>query len=119
MTRLTWAGKTLIQQVGDVRPDATTETGEPDGLGVIREITFDRATGKWLKPFVDTDPRITSAVLGRTGGLVLTFQPGPIADQRDPFPIPAIVDDALIEVASEKDDESADDVATGKQTEKS
>jgi hypothetical protein len=92
--RLPHAGKTLIRQVGEFRPDAESNTGEPDGLGVIREITFDRETGKLIQPLIKDDPRIASAVLGRKGGLVVTFVSGIAADDRSACDIPAVLDDA-------------------------
>lgn len=99
--RLPHAAKTLIAEAAQLRPEAETTTGEPDGLGVIREVTFDRTTGKLIQPLIKDDPRIVSAVLGRKGGLVVTFVAGIAADDRTSFGLPSMLDDATEQAIAE------------------
>jgi hypothetical protein len=92
MSRIPWAAETLVEEVEDIRPEAVVEnTGEPDGFDVIREITFDPETSRWLEPLLATgdDPRIASAVTSKDS-LVVTFISDPMADDRTPFYLEAV-----------------------------
>jgi hypothetical protein len=90
MPRLPYAALTLIEQVRVERPKAKVEhADEPDGLGVVRSIKFDKRTSDWLAPLLESihDPRIQSTKVTEAGYLYVTFIPQPQADQRTRFPL--------------------------------
>lgn len=92
MARLTYGAKTLISQVEHHKPRSkASEVGDPDGLGVVRTIKFDKATSKWLAPLLDEieDPRIETMHVTEAGHLHVTFVSTPKADSRLPFPLDA------------------------------
>jgi hypothetical protein len=100
--------RTLISQVTDHRPDAEYEFGEPDGLGRVREVTFDKDTSKWLQPILQAanDPRIGSLDTNGAKGkqkLTVTLVADVRADRAHPFPV-----DEADEVLSEEPEESAE-----------
>lgn len=98
MGRITWGAETLIDQVRALRKNVEVEYGDPDGLEVARSVRFDKDTSKWLEPLlsVQLDPRIESLDLTASGYLHVNFQPTPVADGREPFPL-ADVDRVLNE----------------------
>lgn len=103
MSRITWGAQTLIDQVNALGYDATVERGEPDGLDVIRTITFtDARTASWLYPLltVELDSRIASALHDTVADtLAVTFVSYATADSRDPFPLPEV--DAVLNAPAE------------------
>lgn len=99
MPRTTLASRTLIRQVrealnrkSDSKAGAETAvpTGEPDGLGVYREYTFDKVASKGLADRLNAanDPRIAS-VEEKGGQVVVTFTPSTEADDRADFNLDA------------------------------
>ena len=87
--RVPYAAQQLIEQVQERHKRATAErVGEPDGLGVIRTVEFDKTSSKFLAkvlPHLD-DPRIVG--FDEKGGKVqVMFASNTSADQRDPFPL--------------------------------
>lgn len=107
--RLAYGLRTLVEQVGTLRPDATFDYGDPDGLSVIREVTIDRTTGKWLEPLVKDDRRVVSTELGRRGGLTIQFTTHHSADNADPFAIPEVVDEATEQAIAELNETNEQD----------
>lgn len=96
MPRIPHAAKTLIRQAVERKPQTkATREGEPDGLGVHRTISFNKATSKWLEPLLAEldDPRITGYEV-EGGILSVTFSTGIDADDASEFPL-----DAAAEVA--------------------
>lgn len=88
--RLPYAAHQLIEQVQDRRKKAKAEyVSDPDGLGVVRTIKFDKATSKWLAPILEAldDDRIREAEVTEAGYLHVTFVPTPNADDRRAFPL--------------------------------
>lgn len=113
--RLTYAAEQLISQVRESRPDAEVTEGEPDGFGVVREITFDKATSKWLWPLLEpnVDGRIAEAHYEARKGLRLVFQSrSQVADDRTPFELPAppieVPDTAVTEESGDEADEQGE-----------
>lgn len=106
MSRLTYAARTLMRQIGDKR-NYDVKFGEPDGLGVVRDIRFDKRTSKWLAPLLEAieDPRIAEANVTEAGYLHVTFVAGPQADDRRKFPL----DDAATVRSSQEDHRSEED----------
>lgn len=103
MSRLTYAAQQLVSQL----PDAEVTLGEPDGLDVVREITVDRSTGKWLAPLLVElqDRRIVSSEMGNRGGLKIVFHSeSRVADDRSPFPL-----EAAGVIAEQRSDEGSDE----------
>ena len=98
MTYIVPAVQALQEEVASLRPKGkVTPSGEPDGLGYIRSLTFDSATGKWITPLLDllNDERIES--VEEVGNkVVVTFVADPRADHADQFGLAAI-DDVLAE----------------------
>jgi len=91
MSRIPYAAQQLIDQVAALKPGAeVTQSGDPDGLDVVREITFDGKTGDWLYPLLTAagngmvDERF-AVLLHDSKGLQITFQAGTVADNADPF----------------------------------
>lgn len=92
MPRLTYAAQTLIEQVRAEKPKAKVENAsEPDGLGVVRTIKFDKRTSAWLAPLLEVidDERISGIQVTDAGYLHVTFIARPQADQRARFPLAA------------------------------
>ena len=90
MSRLPYAAHTLIEQVKAEKKRAKVEeVGEPDGFRVVRTIKFDKQTSKWLAPLLEVidDDRIEAWGLTDADYLHITFSSGPIADQREQFPL--------------------------------
>jgi hypothetical protein len=88
--RETYAARTLADEVRRLRPKAKIRPhGDPDGLGVVRSLLFDKTTGKWLAPILRViDDRRIGAVATVATGLVVTFSPNSVvSDTRDPFRI--------------------------------
>ena len=82
------AAKVLIRQVLSARPKARIDAhGEPDGLGVVRALRFDKRTSAWLAPLLEElgDPRFTSVNVSGAGYLHVTFVSDRHADDRTPF----------------------------------
>jgi hypothetical protein len=80
----------FVAQVKNLRPDAKVQYGEPDGIGFVREVSFDAQTGKVLKPILEVgiDPRIARFKIGgRERRMTVTVVSDTRADYRDPFPI--------------------------------
>lgn len=92
MARLVKAAALLAAQVQAQRKRAKwSEAGEPDGLGVVRMIRFDKATSKWLEPLLEeiADERIEWFAPTEAGYLYVKFVATPVADRHDPFPLEA------------------------------
>lgn len=92
MPRLPHGAVTFTEQVQALRKSAKFERGEPDGLGVVRSLTFDKATSKWLEPILDhlDDDRIVGYGTGSKGLLTVLFsEKSNVADQRDDYPLEA------------------------------
>ena len=97
--RLPYGAETFIGQVQALRKSAKFEQGDPDGFDVVRSITFDKATSKWLEPILDQldDDRIVDYSTNKEQLTVEFSEESFIADQRDPYPLEAaeeIADDA-------------------------
>jgi hypothetical protein len=90
VSRETYAAKQLTQQVRERFPDADATAGEPDGIGVRREVTYDKETSDWLAPLLDAivplDQRIDDYVVNNDE-LTVTFTTSNAADDRTPFPL--------------------------------
>lgn len=111
MSRTPHAAKELTAQVRDHlgrKPDskAGRETsaphGDPDGLGVVRSLKFDKVASKFLSkvlPHLD-DPRITGYE-EKSGVVTVHFSPRALADDREPF--------NLVDAETVADDEKADE----------
>jgi hypothetical protein len=97
MARIPHSAKTLIAQVQarynrkpDSRAGTTTGTpvGDPDGLGVVRKVRFDKTSSQWLKdilPVMD-DSRIVDFAVD-DGRVVVEFSHRVDADRREKFPL--------------------------------
>lgn len=88
MTDYPPAARRLIAQVVEHKPDAeVTPSGDADGYGVTRAVTFDAKTSKWLRPILEAcdDERIAE-VNGKTKATV-TFVGDVRADNGHPFEI--------------------------------
>ena len=105
------AAKQLVREVQAVSADAEYEvTGEPDGFGVHREITFDPGTTKWLTDVlkVSEDPRISNLQVrskAKKKRLAVCFVGSTLADFTGSF---AISD--ILSVFDEPDEPSSDDL---------
>jgi hypothetical protein len=96
-TRLPRAASTLMSQVSARKPRTTVEPhGDPDGLGVVRSIIFNKATGTWLTPILEAiaDPRIQSVETQDGGRVVVTFVHTIYADRTAEFPLDSV--DAIL-----------------------
>jgi hypothetical protein len=92
MARLPYAAKQLIKQASEAKPATKAKpVDEPDGLGVHRTVSFNKATSTWLKPLLEEidDPRIASLEVDKGGLLEVTFVTTIAADDRTPFPLEA------------------------------
>lgn len=89
MPRLPYGAATFIEQVNELRKSAKHERGEPDGLGVIRSITFDKATSKWLGDALDyiDDERIVDVTTAKDQTTVHFSTESAVADQRERYPL--------------------------------
>jgi hypothetical protein len=108
MPRLTYAAKQLIKQVTAARDEVEVTNGDPDGLGVIREIKFDKSTSRWLwsKMKDRLDPRIASGQ-NKGGVLTLVFRTGPTADDKTPFDL-GVTQTVTVEPDEKPEDEPAE-----------
>lgn len=94
MSQLVPAARQLITQVQHFKPNAKAKSvGDPDGIGVLRSISFDKATSKWLTPILEViaDERIASIDTTNTG-TVVTFVADTRSDHRTEFPLGAVFD---------------------------
>ena len=96
MSRIVPAGYQLMSEVEMDHPKMKVTYGKPDGLGVIREFTFDAATSKWLVPILDVlhDPRIKSVEIHGRSRATVRFVASHWADHKEPFLLGRI-DEAL------------------------
>lgn len=88
MSRLPYAAKQLISQVAAHNQEAEVTEGAPDGFGVVRTVSFDKKTSRWLWPLLKNqlDPRLANAQ-NKRGQVTLTFQSSsPLADDRSTWP---------------------------------
>lgn len=88
MTRTAYAARTLLRQIGD-RRNYDVKFGDPDGLGVVRGLRFDKRTSKWLAPLLDemNDDRIEEVYVTEAGYLHVNFVADRKADDRRKFPL--------------------------------
>lgn len=89
MPRLPYGAETFIEQVLELRKSAKYERGEPDGFDVIRSITFDKPTTKFLGDalnYID-DERIVDAHVSKEQLTIHFSDESAIADLRDPYPL--------------------------------
>lgn len=102
MSRIAYALSTLIRQVEAERKNAEYDLGEPDGLGVIRDVKFDKSTSKWLKPLIDVarDSRIAD-VSSASGRVTVTVVGSIRADTRDEFLLSEV--DAVLNPVDEEE----------------
>lgn len=102
MTRIAYALSTLIRQVETEKKNVEYDLGDPDGLGVVRDATFDKSTSKWLKPVIDVarDARIAD-VSQHSGKVKVTVVPDIRADLRDEFLLSKV--DAILNPEDERD----------------
>lgn len=87
MARLPHAAKVLNAQVVERKKQAKmVAASEPDGLGVVRTVSFNKATAKWLHPLLEVmgDPRIETTEV-TADGLAVTFVASRLADDKGPF----------------------------------
>lgn len=108
-TRVTYAAKTLAQQILEHWPDAiVTNGGEPDGLGVLRQLEVARPEAEEimavLLPIAEHDSRLRTLELPVDGSLIITFSSATVADRRDRFPIREVL---KVQKASEADETGA------------
>lgn len=101
------AAKQLIAQVDTYaeHDNFYRVTGERDGYGRHREVTFDAATAKWLTMVLRAfdDDRISQ--IDDTGdGLVVTFVSDVRADSNQPYPFDEVL--AVFDEDEEGTDES-------------
>ena len=96
MNRIVPAGYQLMSEVEELKPKVKVKYGDPDGLGVIREMTFDATTSKWLVPILKVlgDPRIRSVEVDGRHRATVRFQAKSVADWKNPFLL-ARIDEAL------------------------
>lgn len=89
MARIVPAAVQLITQLEDSGRKFKTTQGDPDGLGVVRAITFDATTSRWLTPILDAigDQRIRSITHNGRHRATVTFVPDYRADFKTPFPL--------------------------------
>lgn len=89
MPRLPYGAETFVEQVTGLRKSAKYERGEPDGFDVVRSITFDKATSKWLTPILDyiDDERIVDTTTEKDLLTVHFSDESAVADQRDTYPL--------------------------------
>lgn len=94
MIRQPYAAVVLQRQIQEVFRSAKPEAiGEIDGFGVRRSLgVTGRAVAKRVYEVLEIidDPRIADLDL-RERGLIITFVPGPAADDRREFPLAAVV----------------------------
>lgn len=89
MTAYPPAARTLIAQVRERHPDAEIHpSGDADGYGVTRSITFDAKTSKWLTPILEAcdDERI-DALDHKAKKVTVVFVGDIRADYADEFEI--------------------------------
>jgi len=93
----------LVQQATDYEGVTYEVTGEPDGFGVHREVTFDKETSKWLAPVLQAieDDRI-ERMEDRRGKLAVIFVPDARADFDHEYPIDEVI--AVFEEGDEEDE---------------
>jgi hypothetical protein len=91
-TRLVPAAAQLIAEIGDTGRRYKVSSGDPDGLGFIREVTFDPRTSKWLIPILDAcdDERIMYSEYNNKGRATIVFVRDTRADFKHPFGIAAV-----------------------------
>ncbi len=96
MPRIVPAAYQLMSEVEEQKPKFKVTYGEPDGLGVIRSVTFDATTSKWLVPILDVlrDTRIKSVKVNGRNRATVRFVPTHWADHKEPFLL-ARIDEAL------------------------
>ena len=91
MSRVPYAAKTLVDQVGrKYRRVSLVGSADPDGLGVVRTIAFTGPAAKYLGEVLPHlgDPRVVKWEQdGKT--LHVTFSPRTIADDRTAFALDA------------------------------
>jgi hypothetical protein len=81
------AARQLVDEVEAAHPKAKVKIiGDPDGIGVHRQVSFDAATTKWLTPLLDAvqDERVLS-VDAESNRTVITFVADTRADFAQPF----------------------------------
>lgn len=96
-TRLPRAASTLVKQVAAAKPRTKASPhGDPDGLGVVRSVIFNKATSTWLSPILEAieDTRVERLELQDDGRLVVTFVSTVYADRTNEFPLDAV--DAIL-----------------------
>lgn len=108
-TRVTYAAKTLAQQILEHWPDAiVTNGGEPDGLGVLRQLEVARPEAEEimavLLPIAEHDSRLRTLELPDDGPLTITFSSATVADRRGRFPLREVL---KVQKASEADETGA------------
>ena len=94
--RIVPAGYQLMAEIEEHRPKFKVTYGEPDGLSVIREFTFDATTSKWLVPILKVlnDTRVRSVKVNGKNRATVRFVPTHWADHKEPFLL-ARIDEAL------------------------
>jgi hypothetical protein len=114
MPRIPHAARTLASQLGERYKNVEMEaSGDADGLGVHREVKFEKHAGKFLAkvlPHLD-DPRIVDFKATKAGVVTVTFSDRTIADSRDSFPLDAA--ETVASSAAEGEDEDDGDDALG------
>jgi hypothetical protein len=85
-----------MAEIEEHRPKFKVTYGEPDGLNVIREFTFDATTSKWLVPILKVlnDTRVRSVKVNGKNRATVRFVPTHWADHKEPFLL-ARIDEAL------------------------
>lgn len=99
MPRLPYGAETFVEQVTSLRKSAKYERGEPDGFDVIRSITFDKPTSKWLADAIDyiDDERIVDTTTEKDQLTVHFSDESAVADQRDTYPLAEAIEVAQAE----------------------
>lgn len=108
MVYLPPAARQFSDEVKALRPDASIEPhGEPDGIKVIRSLSFDPETSEWLHDVLEavTDKRIAQWVSDEDG-IVVTFVADHHADNGTPFDLNLA--DAVLGYEDEPEPEESD-----------
>lgn len=98
MSRVAYALEQFVAQVKDLYPEVEVDYGDADGLNVVRDATFDKATSKALAKQLPGDVRYHSTMY-RNQLTITVSALSPLADDRRPFdlPTPAAPKDAADE----------------------
>ena len=112
--RIVPAGYQLMAEVEEKKPKYKVTYGEPDGFNVIRDLTFDATTSKWLVPILKilNDTRVKSVKVNGKNRATVKFVPTHWADHKDPFlldRIDKILNEKSVDVGVDKSSDGGAD----------